>query len=150
MKPWYQYEASLFSGVGDIGVDWNTGELIKFGPWPPSWILPNSAHIRTRAVFYIRKAIYTIWKWSEKNWASKCLETIFHEMDGSHLGFFQIRSISKTVLENLNTKFWNQFEANPFNRCGDIAAASWMTDGRKDWQRAFHSPPPQQSWAGDN
>ena len=42
MKPWYQYQTSLFSGVGDIGVDGKTGELPKFGYWPPSWILPNS------------------------------------------------------------------------------------------------------------
>ena len=61
-----------------IGVNGKTWELPKFGHWPPSWILQNSAQIRTRAVFYIRKAVYKIWKWSEKNWASKCLETIFH------------------------------------------------------------------------
>ena len=45
MKPWYQYEASLFSGVGDIGMDEQNGELPKLGRWPPSWIFPNSAQI---------------------------------------------------------------------------------------------------------
>ena len=60
MKPWYQYQTSLFSGVGDIGVDGKTGELPKFGYWPPSWILPNSAQIRTWAVFYIPKVVFKI------------------------------------------------------------------------------------------
>ena len=59
MKPWYQYyEASLLSGVG---VDRITVELPKFGRWLPFWILPNP-QIRTQAVFYIRKAVYKIWK----------------------------------------------------------------------------------------